>query len=213
MKQGNDVPLNYLPLCGNGLYVAMKEVATDNLKELTLGGSSEECPIGDADSKAIAFRQTMEEPNRITIHFRRQWENDSLAMVAACRLKDRDRKTGEMKDGQPFGFSLETKEEKYKRHGQFFLNLVYLSNDKDRPKPEGFEPLYLKVKIWGEDGKPRISYLKISVTRTGPETLNVASEKVAESEAPAPLRAVSFEQPAPQPDSGLVRSFLGSKSR
>lgn len=206
MNQRRGVELNYLPLCGKMLSVAMKEVSSDNRTELPLCGNSEGDLAGDSVKATTAFSQTMENPNRITIHFQRKWENDSLPMLAACRMKDRDRQTGEMKDGKPFGFSLETKDKKYEQYGQFFLNLVYLSPE----KPEGFEPLYLKMRQKDGRGQWQDTYLKISLMRAN-KILTVVAEKVSGKDVPDSLRLVNFQKPASQPDPELLRAFVGSK--
>lgn len=209
MSNGKGVELNYLPLCGRQLLVAMKEVSADKLIELALEGKSDGDLALGSEKVVTSLRQTVENPNRITIHFQRKWENDSLPMIAACRVKDRDRLTGEMKDGKPFGFSLETKEGKYREYGQFFLNLVYLSNDPERPKPEGFEPLYLKMKRRDAEGRWQTDYLKISVARSE-KSLVVVTKKVSENDAPDALRQVSFDKPASrQPDPTLLQAFAG----
>lgn len=190
--------LNFLPLYGGWLGVAMKAVTSDNQTHVPLPGKSLRHLLDDSGfNKAEAtFEKTLLNPNRITIHFWRDWENNFLPRMVSCRFQDRDRTTGEIKEGKSFGFSLENYEKSFDGKQQF-LQLVYVSKD----KPKGFEPLYLKIEVPQKKGFAKPVYLKIELRENNSSDKThfiVTAEEVPKNSVPNDLQRALIMSEVPE---------------
>ncbi len=191
MQESEGPKLNFLPLFGRWLGVAMKAVTSDNKTHVPLN-SEPIRHISDGSGFYYAsaiFGQTVKNPDRITIHFWRGQQNGFLPRMAAGRMNER----------QPFGFSLQEYEKSPDRKQQA-LNLVFVSQN----KPKGFEPLYLKMDVPQEKGFPKQIYLKIELQETNPEggtIFSITAREVPESAAPEHLQKALVLQETEMPQS------------